>query len=120
VFLGFDPLLERQVAIKVPRPEALLSPELRCRFLREAQAAAALNHPNIVAVHEVGEQGPLCYIASAYCEGQTLSAWLAQRTQPVPCELAARVVAALADAVEYTHERGILHRDIKPGNVLLE
>src|SRR5262249_50433024 len=69
--------------------------------------------------YESGEAGPLCYIASAYCEGPTLAAWLRARTSPVPVAEAAALVATLAGAVQHAHERGILHRDIKPANVLL-
>jgi serine/threonine protein kinase len=120
VLLAYDPLLRREVALKVPRLEASLSPELRRRFLREARAAAGLNHPHLVPVHEAGESGPFCYIVSAYCRGETLAAWIRGRTSPVPVRGAAALVAALADAVHYMHDRGVLHRDIKPGNVLLE
>ncbi len=120
VFLARDPLLRREVALKVPRPDALLNVDLRRRFVREAQAAARLTHPNVVALHEVGEVGPVCFIASAYCSGPTLAEWLREQPQPPPPRLAADVVAALADAVHYAHTQGVLHRDLKPSNVLLE
>jgi tetratricopeptide (TPR) repeat protein len=119
VFLAFDPKLGREVALKVPRPEAIIHPELRARFQHEARAAAALDHPNLVPVYEAGEDGAVCYIASAYCPGITLARWLRERTEPVPIELAARLVATLSDAVEHAHRRGILHRDLKPSNVML-
>ena len=119
VYLARDPMLGREVALKVPRPEVLITPEVRRRFLREARAAAGLDHPNIVGVHEVGEAGPVCYIASAYCAGPTLSRWLKARTEPVPPRLAAQLVAWLSDAVRHAHDRGVLHRDIKPSNVIL-
>ncbi len=119
VLLAIDPRLNRHVALKVPRPEALLTPELRQRFLREAEAAAALNHPNIVPIFEQGAEGPICYVASAYCPGPTLAEWLADRSQPVPPLEAARLVRLLADAVQHAHSRGVLHRDLKPANVLL-
>ncbi len=119
VFLAFDPVLRREVAVKVPRPEAILTADLRRRFLREARAAAGLEHPNLVTVHEVGEDGPLCYLVSAYCRGPSLSAWLRQQRDPVPPRDAAALVATLADAVHFMHGRGVIHRDIKPGNVLL-
>lgn len=120
VFLAMDPVLQRQVALKVPRPEVLLTPALRLRLLREAQAAAGLDHPNIVAVFEAGELGPVCYIASAFCTGQPLSDWLATRQGGVSPRIAAAMIAALAGAVHHAHSRGVLHRDIKPSNVLLE
>src|SRR5439155_8141059 len=78
-----------------------------------------LDHPNIVPVYEAGEVGPLCYIASAYCPGPTLSEWLKQRTEPVPFRSAASLIATLADAVHHAHSRGVLHRDLKPSNILL-
>ena len=119
VYLARDPTLGREVALKVPRPEVLITPEVRRRFLREARAAGGLDHPNIVSVYEVGEAGPVCYIASACCVGPTLSAWLKARTEPMPPRLAALLVAALSDAVQHAHDRGVLHRDIKPSNVIL-
>src|SRR5262249_22557463 len=120
VFLAYDPQLDREVALKVPRPEALTTPELRQRFEREARAAAGLDHPNLMPVFEVGVEGAVCYIASAYCPGGTWAAWLKQRGEPAPYRLAARLVATLAGAVQHAHDRGIIHRDLKPGNVLLE
>jgi hypothetical protein len=98
VFLAYDPLLARKVALKVPRLEALLSPALRERFLREARAAAGLDHPNLVPVYEAGEAGGLAYIASAYCPGSTLAAWLEKQTAPIPPDTAARLVLRLAEA----------------------
>jgi WD40 repeat protein len=119
VFLAFDPELGREVALKVPRPEAIMHPELRARFQHEARATASLDHPNLVPVYETGEDGAVCYIASAYCPGTTLSVWLKERSEPVPFDLAARLVSTLAEAVEHAHRRGILHRDLKPANVML-
>ncbi len=119
VFLAHDPQLRREVALKVPRTEALVAGDLRERFLREARAAAGLNHPNLVPVYEVGEVGALCYIASAYCPGPDLAAWLKARTEPVPFRDAAQLLATLAGAVQHAHDRGIVHRDLKPANILL-
>jgi eukaryotic-like serine/threonine-protein kinase len=120
VFLARDPLLRREVALKVPRPEALLTDELRRRFRREAEAAARLSHLNLIAIHEVGEVGPIHYLITAYCSGPTLSAWLKQQDAPVTPHEAARLLAALADAVAHMHSQGVLHRDIKPSNILLQ
>lgn len=120
VFHAYDTRLKREVALKVPRLEAALSPELRRRFLREAEAAAGLDHPNLVPLYEAGEVEGLSYLASGYCDGPTLAEWLRQQGGPVPVRPAAALVAALADGVQHAHGRALLHRDIKPGNVLLE
>ena len=120
VSLAYDAHLRREVALKVPRAEVVVTPELRARFRHEAMAAAGLDHPNIVPVYEAGEEDSVCFIASAYCPGMTLAAWLRRRTAPVPYPQAAELVATLAEAVEHAHRRGVLHRDLKPSNVLLE
>jgi len=120
VFLAYDPRLRRQVALKVPRPEVLVTDEMRRRFEREARAAAGLDHPNLVPVFDAGEEGSISYIASAYCPGPTLAAWLKARPGPVPPRLAARIVVKLAQAIAHAHGRGVLHRDLKPGNVIME
>lgn len=120
VYLAADPQLHREVALKVPRPEVLLSTGLRRRFVREAQSAARLNHPHVVPVFESGEAGPFCFLVSAYCSGGTLAGWLARQEQPVSARLAASLLAALASALQHAHERGVLHRDLKPANILLE
>ncbi len=119
VFLAFDLVLGREVALKLPRPEAIGTSRLSRRFFREAQAAAALSHPNLVSVFECGQWGPVCYIATEYCAGPTLAAWLHLRAEPVPLAAAARLVATLAAALDYAHNQGIIHRDLKPSNVML-
>jgi len=106
VYRAFDPLLRRDVALKVPRSDALGTRELRERFLREARAAAGLDHPNVVTIHEVGEAGPFCYLVASYCPGMSLAAWLETQLEPIPAATAAAVVATLAEAVHYVHHRG--------------
>lgn len=135
VWLAEDPVLKRQVALKLPRGPAFATPSSRKRFLREAQAAAGLRHANIVPVYGAGEADGICYVTLAYCSGPTLAQWLQQRNCGEPADrspdaseppaavaptTAARIVHCLASAVDHAHQRGVLHRDIKPGNVLLE
>ena len=119
VYKAYDPTLRRQVALKVPRLHSLADDDLAKRFEREARAAAALDHPNIVPVLETGQAGPIRYIASAYCSGPNLAEWLKEQTQPVPVDFAASLIRKLAEAVHYSHLQHVLHRDLKPGNVML-
>ncbi|MHC5539171.1 serine/threonine-protein kinase, partial [Singulisphaera rosea] len=119
VYLATATVLQRKVALKLPRPEIALTPDFRRRFLREGEAASRLDHPHIVPIFEIGEEGAVCYIASAYCEGITLAEWLRRRSTPLPAPLAADLLAKLALAVGHAHDRSILHRDLKPRNVLL-
>ncbi len=119
VFLAHDPQLGRDVALKVPRAETVLSGEWRERFQREGRAAAGLDHPNIVSLYEVGEAGPVDFLVYAYCSGSSLANWLGQRHDPVPFDEIATLTQTLATAVAYAHSRGVLHRDLKPANILL-
>ncbi|HEV8000643.1 MAG TPA: serine/threonine-protein kinase, partial [Planctomycetaceae bacterium] len=120
VFLARDPRLNRLIALKVPRPEFLMSAVMRRRFVMEGHAAAILTHPNVVTVLEAGQIGPVCYLAQTYVAGPTLADWQKQQPGPIsPC-MAAAIMAQLADGVEYAHARGVLHRDLKPSNVLLD
>jgi serine/threonine-protein kinase len=124
VYLALDPLIGRQVAIKVISVRPDLAEEeaqqYRERFLREAQAAGALIHPNIVAVHDIG-QDPATrqpYIVMEYMEGQDLKKVILSRA-PLPAEEAVRIVLQIASALDYAHRRGIVHRDIKPANIMI-
>lgn len=119
VFLAHDPVLRRDVALKVPLPHVLASRSSRERFLREAQIGANLRHPHIVAVYDVGQVGEGCYIASEFCPGPNLAEWQTAATQPIDCTLAAEIVAQIASGAAEAHRHGIVHRDLKPANVLL-
>jgi serine/threonine-protein kinase len=119
VFLAYDPMLRRRVSLKVPHPGLLLDDDARRRFRREAEIVARLDHPNLLPVHEVVEDGTVLYLVTAYYPGPTLSACLEGRNTGPPAE-AARFVAVLARTVAYVHAKGVLHRDIKPTNILLQ
>jgi eukaryotic-like serine/threonine-protein kinase len=120
VFAATDQILRRSVALKVPRPEFLLSKAMRARFIAEARAVADLDHPNIVKVFEAGTDGPVCFIAQELCLCTSLDGWLLEQSTPVDPVLAARICLQLARGLEHAHARGILHRDLKPANVLLK
>ncbi|WP_161602219.1 WD40 repeat domain-containing serine/threonine protein kinase [Tautonia marina] len=120
VYRAYDPEMDRTVALKLPRADALVTSDTRRRFLREARIAARLDHPHLVPVFEAGQIGPICYIASAYCEGPNLGRWLREQPRPLEPLLAARLARVLAEAVAHIHARGLVHCDLKPGNVLVE
>ena len=119
VFLARDPNLDRDVALKIPRPESVLTPTLKSRFLREGRAAGALTHPNIVPVYESGQSGSICYLASHYVDGQSLSEMMEAEDIRGNFRRIANIVRALADAIAHAHQRNVLHRDIKPANILI-
>jgi tetratricopeptide (TPR) repeat protein/tRNA A-37 threonylcarbamoyl transferase component Bud32 len=118
VYKARDPELDRVVAIKVPRAGNLATANELSRFLREARSVARLRHPAIVPVHEVGESEGLPYLVSDFVQGVTLADLLTAR-RPPPKE-AAELVATVADALQYAHERGVIHRDVKPSNIMLD
>lgn len=147
VYLANDPVLHRRVALKIPRPETLATPDLQRRFVRESQLAARLTHPHLVPTYEAGQAGPISYQVTAYCAGGALSSWLrlnqeshpptmtaaqleqvslperastnSRQQQILPINVAVELMIGLAEGVHHAHQHGILHRDIKPTNILL-
>ncbi|TWT39197.1 serine/threonine-protein kinase [Blastopirellula retiformator] len=118
VYLAIDTQLNREVALKIPRVDDL--PDLqRKRFLQEAELAASLEHPHLVAVYDAGQVDEISYIASAFCPGRNLAQHLASRGEPYDVRTAVEIAAHLADAMHHAHERGVVHRDLKPSNVML-
>jgi serine/threonine protein kinase len=118
VYLAFHEKLRRHVALKVLRSSLTPSPEHRERFLREAQAAAGLIHPNIVQVFDVGSLGQTDFIVQEYIAGCNLSTYL-KRRGPLPSEEAVSILMQAAAALTRSARQGIVHRDIKPENILL-
>jgi serine/threonine-protein kinase len=118
IYRARDHQLERDVAVKVLRPEYGRDPDFFARFRQEAQSAASLNHPNVVAVYDYGtdEAGP--FIVMELVDGEDLATIL-KRSGPLPPRQAARIAAEIARAIAAAHDRGFVHRDIKPGNVLV-
>ena len=119
VYRALDRRLRRRVAIKVLPPEFAFDPAVRERFRREAQTAAQLNHPNIVPIHSVDDRGGIAYFVMALCEGKSLAEVLAGGMRP-PLHDVRRWICEVADALAYAHMRGVVHRDIKPDNILLD
>ncbi|MFF4960750.1 protein kinase domain-containing protein [Streptomyces sp. NPDC001222] len=121
VHRGVDQRLRRTVAVKLLSPALAHDPQSRARFRREAHAAAALNHPAVATIHDVGEEpdpdGPRPYLVMEYVQGTTLAEAL--RDGPLPVAEAINAACAVLDALGHSHERGIVHRDIKPSNIML-
>ena len=118
VYLAEDTQLGRRVAVKILPPEAVSDEHARKRLVREARAAATLDHPNICSIHEVGEAGGRSFIAMQYVEGETLDV----RMKRKPLELSESLVIAaqVADALAEAHAHSIIHRDIKPSNIIVD
>jgi serine/threonine-protein kinase len=121
VYRAVDTRLNRTVAIKVLPPDVAFNQDVRERFLREAQTAAQLNHPNIVPIYSVDEKDSagLVYFVMAFVDGESLGSRL-KREGIWPVDRAVRVLRDVADALAYAHARGVVHRDIKPDNILID
>jgi serine/threonine-protein kinase len=119
VYRATDVRLNRRVAIKLLPPELAFNPDVRERFLREAQTSAHLTHPNIVPIYTVDEREGMVYFVMALVDGESLAERLA-RESPLPIADARRILADVADALAYAHGRGVVHRDVKPDNVMLD
>lgn len=119
VFLAHDRLLAREVAVKILRPDAAADPAFAERFKREARAAAALNHPNVVSIYDWGTQNGVDYLVMEYVPGENLREVLLERGRLPEIEVL-EIGAQVAAALEAAHRRGFIHRDVKPHNVLLD
>ncbi len=116
VFLAKDPLLGREVAVKTIQAGSAFGEEAQARFTREARATAVLNHPNIVTVYDFGQEGDLAYLVMEYVEGESLETLIAQGA---PKEELLEVLVQVCEGLGYAHERGVIHRDVKPANILV-
>lgn len=121
VYEGFDPFIQRTVAVKTIQ-KSLVEPsemeEAFARFRREAQAAGRLSHPKIISIYDYGEEGDLAYIAMEYVDGKELKDLL-ESSEPLPVADCLRIMLQVLDALEYSHQRGVIHRDIKPANIMI-
>src|SRR5712692_470777 len=122
VYEGVDPRLGRRVAIKTILKTHLdeqTAKDYSMRFEREAQAVARLNHPNIVQVHDFGEEGEMAYLVMEFIKGRELKSYFDAKESFAPNE-AVRIMRELCDALDFAHQAGVIHRDVKPGNVMLD
>jgi serine/threonine protein kinase len=118
VYLARERLLDRLVAIKMLHPERV-DAESHERFLREARAAARLTHPNIVPLYSFGQSESTVFYVMGYVDGESLESLL-RRTPRLPVTEVARILRELSAALDYAHRHGVVHRDVKPDNILIE
>ena len=122
VYEGFDPNLGRHVAIKTilkSHMDERMAKDYSARFKREAQAVGKLNHPNVVQVHDFGEEGDMAYLVMEFIKGKELKSYF-DDNQRFDLKTAVRIMSELCEALEFAHKAGIIHRDVKPGNVMLD
>jgi serine/threonine protein kinase/outer membrane protein assembly factor BamB len=119
VYKARDTVLDRIVALKVLHAHVAENPMFALRFLQEGRTAAQFSHPNIVTIYEVGEETGQQYIAMNYLPGRGLDERLAEAEGPLPLEQVVSIVNQVADGLDYIHQRGVVHRDVKPSNVML-
>src|SRR3954471_17724071 len=119
VYRATDLRLNRRVAIKVLPLELAFNADVRERFLREAQTAAQLSHPGIVPIYTVDEREGIVYFVMALVDGESLAERLSREPR-LPITEARRILGAVADALAYAHEQGVVHRDVKPDNIMLD
>ncbi|HEX2896931.1 MAG TPA: serine/threonine-protein kinase, partial [candidate division Zixibacteria bacterium] len=117
VYKAKDTRLDRSVAIKVLSVQIASNPDLRQRFEREAKAISSLNHPNICTLHDIGSQGGVDFLVMEYLDGETLAVKLTKGPLPAPELLT--IAIQIADALDKAHKQGLVHRDLKPGNIML-
>jgi DNA-binding beta-propeller fold protein YncE/tRNA A-37 threonylcarbamoyl transferase component Bud32 len=117
VYRAHDARLDRRVALKILAPELARDEEFRQRFIRESRAAAAVDHPNIIPIYEAGEADGVLFIAMRFVDGRDVQTLINQQA-PLPAARACDIVTQVASALDAAHERGLVHRDVKPGNML--
>jgi serine/threonine protein kinase len=117
VFLAIDSKLDRQIALKILPNHVANDEERMRRFVQEAKSASALNHPNIITIHEIGETDEIHYIATEYIEGETLHKRL--KSEPISLKSLLEIAIQISGALQAAHKAGIVHRDIKPENVMI-
>src|SRR3989304_802129 len=118
VYKAHDPVLDRMVAIKVMTEGAAVGTEAHERFLREAQSAARLNHPNIITVYELGEDQGQVFIVMELLEGEPLSR-LVGPAPPPPLRRKLAIMIQICEGLGFAHQRGVVHRDVKPANIFV-